>query len=347
MFYRKLLKRKKYNFTLHCGGLGDLIAHLPAIKYCLEFHPHLDIDLWIHDYGFTLCEKVFESYPQCNIKPMSKLKEYKNDQLARSPYAHKISNLSCHLVDHGFYTIAHTSVEDKYKNYIQLDPIDISNFDLPEKYAVVTTGHTTDSRTWKADSINETVEYIISKGITPVFLGKSTTTTGTNHVITGKFEADYSKGINLINKTNLFEAHGIMAKAKFVIGLDNGLCPHLAAMSDVPIIVGFTSVEPRHRLPYRKNQLGWNCYVVKPKNLDCFGCQSNHNFADTTHDFKYCFYKDYKCVEMLTSELWIEQINKVLAPKTSEEKAEKAYQEILQNQELNKKIKEMGISINE
>lgn len=270
--------------------------------------------LWIHDYGVELCSNVFQNYPHCIIKGLSKKKDYVNDRIARSPYAHKISNLSCHLVEHGFYTMAHTSVEDVHKNYIELEPIDISKYNLPEKFVVVTTGFTSETRQWKKDSINETVDYIIKKGYTPVFIGKSNTPTGTDHVITGNFDADYTKGINLINQTSLFEAHAIMDKSSAVIGIDNGLL-HLAAMSkNTKIVFGFTSVEPRHRLPYRDGILGKDCYVVKPKDLKCFGCQSNMNFADTTHDFKYCFYgpDDYSCVKMMTSDLFIEQLEKIL-----------------------------------
>lgn len=305
------IPQKSYNFTLHQGGLGDLLAHLPAIKYTLDYHPQVLMNLWIHDYAVELCSEIFQNYPHCKIKGLSKKNDYVNNMIARSPYAHKISNLSCHLVDHGFYTMAHTSVENKHKNYVQLKPKYIPKGVLPPKYVVVTTGFTSRTRQWNAKSINETVDYIISKGYTPVFLGKSNTPTGSDHVITGNFDADYSKGLDLIDNTNLFDAHSIMANAKCVVGLDNGLL-HLAAMSDVPIVFGFTSVQPRHRLPYRHDELGWNCYVVKPKDLKCFGCQSNWNFADATIDFKYCPYKDYLCVEQLTSDLFIEQLEKIL-----------------------------------
>ena len=289
-----------------------MIAHLPAVKYILDMHPHILINLWCHDYGYALCQKVFEEYPHCKVFPLSEAdKKYDNTRITRSPYAHKISNLSCHLVDHGFYTIVHTSVEDKYKNYIQMEPIDVSEFKLPDPYVVITTGFTSNTREWLPESVNGVTDYCISKGYTPVYLGKSYVPTGAQHVIAGTFKSDYTKGINLIDKTDLFQAHGIMANAKVVLGLDNGLC-HLAGMSKVPIVMGFTTVEPRHRLPYRNDQLGWNCYPVYPKELACIGCQSNMNFADTTHDFTRCFYKDYKCLSLMTADKWIHELEKIL-----------------------------------
>ncbi len=131
--------------------------------------------------------------------------------------------------------------------------------------------------------------------------------------ITGNFKADYTKGINLIDKTSLFEAHSIMANSAAVLGLDNGLL-HLACMSSTAkLVYGFTTVEPRHRLPYRNDIQGYNCLVVMPtkEELSCIGCQSNMNFANTTHCFTTCFYKDNACLSLMTSDKWISKLQEL------------------------------------
>lgn len=239
--------------------------------------------------------------------------EYDETLPARSPYAHKISNLSWHLTDHAFGTIVGRDVKSEHKNYLKLEPINVDKFELPEKYVVVTTAYTSDTRVWNVKSVNETIDYIISKGYVPVFLGKSFAPAYKNVGLKGKFtEVDYTKGINLIDNTSLLEAHGIMSKAKAVVGLDNGLL-HLAALTETPIVYGFTTVASEHRLPYRHNELGWNCFVVEPpKEVKCRGCQSNWNFADEKVDFRFCPYGDYVCIDSLESKLWIEQLEKVL-----------------------------------
>jgi ADP-heptose:LPS heptosyltransferase len=314
----KSLDLKHYNILLHQGGLGDLISHLPAIKYTLDNHPHIMLHLWIHDYGVPLCKKTFQDYPNIIIRGLSELeKKYKSNLYTRSPYAHKISNVSAHSVDHGFYTITHRTVEDKYKNYIQLEPIDVSGFNLPEKYVVITTGFTSETREWLPESVNGVTDYVIKKGYVPVYIGKSFSsamvTAKSNVGTTGKFKCDYSKGIDLIDMTNILEAHAIMDQSSAVIGLDNGLC-HLAAMGKAKIVIGFTTVDPLHRLPYRDNILGKDCYVVTPtkKELACIHCQSNMTFASTDHCFTKCFYKDYKCLQLMTADKWIEQLEKIL-----------------------------------
>lgn len=339
---------KHYNFTLHNGGLGDAIAQMPAIKYILDNHPQVFIHLWCHDYFVELAKKCFKDRKNIVIRGLSDYKtKYKQNQQARSPYAHKTQNLACHLTDHAFFTLTYSQVENKHKNYIQIEPIDVTSFQLPEKYICITTGFTSMSREWLPESVNGVTDYIIQKGYTPVYLGKGYTHSYQNIGITGNFKADYSRGVNLIDKTTLLEAHAIMNSSKAVLGLDNGLL-HLAGMGKAPIVAGFTTVLPEHRLPYREGKLGHNCFVVVPKELECFGCQSNMTFADSTHSFTDCFYKDYKCLSLMTADKWIAQLEKALNPPlTPQQKAEEAYQTILRTQELNQKLKELGITAEE
>ena len=304
-------RKEEYHFLFHKGGTGDTIGQFPAIKYVLDHHPQITLNLWVHDYAFELTSKVFESYSACHVRHFKDLKDAPVTGPTRSPYLCRIGNLSSHITDHAFFNLLGGSVEDKYKDYVRFTPVDVDDFHLPIKYAVVTTGYTAPARIWKPEYIKQVTDYLVSIGITPVYLGKSNN--GPAHFISGTFQADYSNGLNLIDKTTLLEAHGIMAKATMTLGVDNGLL-HLNSCTHTPGIWGFTSVEPRHRLPYKHGILGHGCYVVKPKNLPCFGCQSNMHFIESTHDFKYCRYDDnqYACVTGLTPDLWIEQIDKVL-----------------------------------
>lgn len=261
-----------------------------------------------------MAEKVFKEYKNISITGLSEQKEkYDASLYARSPYAHKISNLSWHITDHAFATIVGRQVEDKHKNYIQLDPIDVSSFNLPEKYAVITTGYTSKTREWLPEHVNGVTTYLLSLGITPVYLGKSYTRSYLNTGITGNFRANYNNGLNLIDKTDLFEAHAIMDGAICTLGLDNGLM-HLNSLGKAPGIWGFTTVDPLHRLPYRNDKLGENCYTVVPtkEELKCIGCQSNMNFIDTDHSFTECAYGDFVCLTKMTADKWITQINKVV-----------------------------------
>src|SRR5207245_757155 len=114
-----------------------------------------------------------------------------------------------------------------------------------------------------------------------------------------------------INKTNLLESREIINKAKTIVGLDNGLL-HIAGTTNIPIIGGFTTVEPKYRMPYRNNVLGYNYYpVVPPESLVCRFCQSNWTFT-YEQDFKVCYYKDYLCIKQLSADLYIKELEKIL-----------------------------------
>lgn len=311
MYRDNTIHHNHYNVVLHRGGLGDFIAQLPAVKYILDNHKHIYVHLWCHDYAVDLAKVALVGYDNnLTIYSMSDYKTKYNDKLlARSPYAHKIANLSMHLTDHAFTSIVYKTVENKYKNYIKIDPIDVSHLNLPEKYVVITTGFTSDTREFLPQYVNGVSEYVLSEGYTPVYIGKSFTTSYLDHGIKGNFRANYDNGINLIDKTNILEAHAIMANSTVVVGLDNGLC-HLACMSDVPVVFGFTTVDPEHRLPYRHGVKGWQTSTVTPtkEELSCIHCQSNMNFAPESHSFTKCYYGDYKCLELMSADKWIEQI---------------------------------------
>jgi len=308
--YRKgtELEYKKYNVLLHKGGVGDTIAALPAIKYILDFHKNIIVNLWTHDYAVDLCKVVFQEYKNITVKGMSLYFTEADQSLpARTPHSHSLTNLSVNMVDHAFQTIVGTIPEDKYKSYLQLDPIPVDEFNLPGLYAVVTTGFTSETREWLAQSVNEVSDYLVAQGITPVYIGKSYTQAYKGTGITGNFKADYTKGINLIDKTNLFEAHSIMNDAVVTLGIDNGLM-HLHSMGTGEAIWGFTTVRPEHRLPPNTNHL-----VVAPtkEELACTFCQSDQNFPDSDHSFTTCFYKDYKCLELMTSNKWIAKLKEL------------------------------------
>lgn len=303
------------NIALNKGGIGDLIGQLPAIEYILNKHVGITINLFTHNYAVDLCKHVFRHNANINMYSIDRIldKEFKGE--VRSPYITKVSNIGLHITEHAFMTLLGTIPDSTYLNYIHILPVN-HNFQLPEKYVVITTGYTSDTRRWLSKSINEVVDYIVKyTEYTPVFLGKKYTQSmvhnGKEQAIIGKFDDIYfTKGINLIDKTTLLEAHSIMSNAACVIGLDNGLL-HLAGMSDVPIVGGFTTVNPEHRMPYRNDVKGYNFYEITPdKNLGCRFCQSQMSFA--SHDFRKCLYDDYACLELLPSEKWISVLKVIL-----------------------------------
>lgn len=317
--YRKgtSLDVKPVIFCLHQGGLGDLIGQLPAIKYVRDNHPYIKVSVWCHDYGVELMRNIFgDDTPMFEVKQFSNTITYDPNTELRSPYIHAISNLGMHITDHAFLTLLGVDVAPQFKNYLKLSLSDISHLDLPEKYFVVNTGFTSPVREWKASIVKEVTDQVIKEyGYTPVYLGKSYVPATSKDVIIANFDnITTSNGIDYIDRTSLVLAASIMGKAQFTIGLDNGLM-HLNGMTNTKAVWGFTTVEPAHRLPYNHGIKGFGCEVVAPsyEELACTMCQSRMNFVDKDYKFTNCYYSDKKCLDLLTTEKWMQAIKKVLA----------------------------------
>jgi len=318
--YRDIQTQQKHcNLLFDDGGLGDCIGRLPAVKYCLDNHPHIFYHLWIPDYFVEFAKNCLSHYDKLTIRGFSQAKKYKEHFMARAFSRHDYNNLASHLTDNAFHVLVNKQVDLEDMNYIplNLDKVDISKYNLPDKYVIMTTGYTATVREFYPHIINSITDYIRANGYEVVFLGKKITETGlkdnNSKAIKGNFndKVDYSIGIDLIDKTTILEGAKVIANSKCIVGLDNGLL-HLAGCTDTAIVGGFSSVEPKYRMPYRKNQLGWNYYpVVPPESVKCRFCQSNWTFT-YNHDFKECYYKDVMCLKETTAEMYIEQLKKVL-----------------------------------
>lgn len=293
------------------GGLGDHVARLPALAYILKHYPQIHLTVWAPKFFIPFGRRalpsiVWNEYSKNMIGPASRPPIYAGN--SKPP-----SGLGMHLVDQAFVKIVDRLPTIEHKNYLKVTPIDVSHFNLPKKYVVITTGHTVKVREFKASVVNDIAKFVKASGYEVVWLGSKEATTGVKGNILGNFsnEVDYSVGLDLIGSTDLLEAHAVIARATAIVGVDNGLL-HVAGCTETSIVAGYTTVESIHRLPYRHNELGWKCFVVEPpKSLACRFCQSNMNFL-YDFDFRNCRYKDVKCVTEQTAESYINHLGKLL-----------------------------------
>lgn len=214
-----------------------------------------------------------------------------------------------------------------WDSYPQFKQEDLDGVALPEEgaslkpctYAVLTTGQTTNSRRVPGIYWNPIIDHVRSKGLTPVFLGKSVVETGNASNIHTKFDKAirYDLGVNLIDQTSLMQAASIMSRAAVVIGHDNGLLHIAGCTNDVPIVFGYNIASPEHREPKRphlKNNGVFNV-VVSRKELACIHCQSTFNFVIGLN-FRDCMYSDNKCIDILfenNGAKWKTQIDNALS----------------------------------
>lgn len=206
------------------------------------------------------------------------------------------------------------------EGYGQYPVLDLDDLELPshlarplgvDGYAVLTPGATAANRKMPASVYNGICDHLLSKGITPVHLGTSSME---YRELQPKMDEayDFSKGVNLIDKTSLLEAALIMSDARMVIGIDNGLL-HLAALTDVTILYGYTMAGPRTRQVRRPHGHTIELYADKEK-LPCLFCQENVRFF-MDHHFTNCIYKEHvpACVKALNVESWNANIDAALS----------------------------------
>lgn len=304
--------------------MGDCIARLVPFLYFEHFYPTIQFHVWVPSFFVEFAKRCVGK--NVLVRDMADIKKkLKTEYRTYNFNSHRVNNLSTHFTVEAFSKFNAYIPDPNWHNYpkARLDDVRIDKYNLPEKYFVICPGSTSPVRELLPEHINKINDYCINRGFTPVFLGRSASDNGAGFVIAPKFreEVDYTKGINLIDKTSLVETVKIIQKAQFIVGLDNGLL-HMAACTDIPIVCGFTTVYSEHRLPYRNGIMGYDCYPVElnEQELKCRGCQSKFIFLFTgkdgkPHDFKTCYEGTKKCLELLNSDRYIKAIEQLIKDK--------------------------------
>lgn len=310
----------KMNFVMLNGGGGDYITWMRSIQWLCEVATWIDGNLICPSYFKELAEYWLKTHrPRWGFhlyNDMQNLPDI-NKLPCRGPIELQRESLNAtgaHLMTCGwvYFTnkekapVGYAKDGRPWSAYPLLDQEMLDNVPLPDEakslkpgsYAVITTGITTDTRRSPDGAWNPIIEYVKNKGLIPVFLGKSVVETGNRTNIHTEFSElnRYDLGLDLRNKTTLMQAASIISRAKFIVGLDNGLL-HLAGCTETPIIFGYTLASPEHREPTRPSGNIYNV-VLEPGELSCYHCQSNNNFV-IGFNYRSCMYSDLKCIDLL------------------------------------------------
>lgn len=310
------------------GGMGDYITWFTAIEWLASEAKWIKGTIVIPNYFKEFAEYLLRPYPDWKFTFYQNMGELPNvNQLAfRGPVQldrESLNATGAHLSTCGWvYFTNKERAPEGWDRYPVLKQDDLNKIELPAeaaqlqpgKYVVITTGQTTNSRKTPPGAWNYVIDHVIERGLTPVFLGKSVMDTGNPQNIHTAWqkELDYSKGVDLRDKTSLMQCAAVMSRAACVVGHDNGLL-HLAGCTEVPIVFGYNLASPEHREP--KRAVGRTINVVLThEELACNFCQSKTNFV-IGYNFRECFYKDNKCMEMLfenRAERWKQAIDRAL-----------------------------------
>ena len=338
--YRKnvncFFKKPPIIFTCDQIGIGMSVTMLPII---LDIKKSSNQEVYIHCHQHHVdILKYF--IDEENIYPFydSNDPQLKNDKIFVGEKAREVviynSSVTihaphkCHPVDH-FYNLwtGEINVSNERKNYpkFPVEKVDVSKFNLPEKFVVIGPGSTKPICQIPANPINDIIDYCKFKDYDVVLLGdkysfnlpvpvssplnfQDTMTVGPEM----HSALNYNKCINLIEKTSLDEAIAILDKAQCYIGPEGGLM-QFCGMTDTPMIISINGWHPDMRMPYRHNELGWECYPIVPDaDLECRYCIQRTIHARTVNVMMDCIYKDFKCVEDIIFDKFKPHIDKIL-----------------------------------
>jgi ADP-heptose:LPS heptosyltransferase len=300
-------------FVLNKSGLGDQISRLSVFNYIKKEYPWVNGRAVVPDYFKPFMEHCLPDWKVITFAQAQQIKKKFGNEIAVTADKDHLTTMRMPLTWQAYAGLLDAiPMDPKNWNYVQCPKIEVSQFNLPEKYVVIPVMHTAPVREFPANVIKDISFWCTNNGYTPVFVGREEAPAHSGHVIRGYTKFDLRDiGIDLVNKTSIVELASIMWRASAVVGLDNGLL-HLAGTTDVPIVFGFTSVDPLHRVPWRHDVQGWNCEVVNPpESLECRYCQSRMNHV-YDHDFKFCFFGHYLCINQMKSEDYINALQKAI-----------------------------------
>lgn len=291
------------------AALGDMICWLPAIKWVAETYNFVRGTVVVPPWFEDITKNVFREFPHWRINTTQRLPVHLDGVQLRTPHRVPVNATGFHLIDLGFMFFTQLPCPEDKRKYLVLDLEDVLRPEIDGPYAVMTPGTSSANRMWSVDAYNKTCDHLLSKGITPVHLG---TTDMKHRPVAPTFNKGYdlSKGVNLIDCTTLLQAAKIMEGAVMVLGIDNGLL-HLAAMTDVTILYGYTIAGPNQRRVYRDFGKTFELYDDSPG--ACRFCQEWARFHKN-HHFTDCIYQENEpqCARALNAESWIATINKAL-----------------------------------
>ncbi len=315
------------NFTLADGGMGDYICWMSALLYCARTIPFVEGRIFAPAFFIEFVRHAMKPYPRWKIFLAERIHEhYEDNSLILGPgidgHQQLLNAVGTHLLDLGFAYFLNMSPPPAKEDGYHYPEFNFSEKSIPRKltpgkYVVLTPGGTTDTRRVPGAAWNPISDYCLSRGLTPVFLGKRNMTK--DHGAIFPEGTDYAKGIDLRDQTTTLEAAAIMQHAAAVVGLDNGLL-HLAACVPSNIVFGYNIAAPSQRRPVRRLPGRLVEVTLRDEELSCNFCQTRMKQQNLIN-FRNCFYADLKCIDLLFadgSRRWTDALEEILSASPSD-----------------------------
>jgi len=194
-----------------------------------------------------------------HLFPLAKKPEWVGIVKRGSHYQSNPGRTKMHTIERQRDQLKIAGIEYQGLPYVSWLSADISRFRLPGKYAVIVAGcsaHRPQKR-WTKSGIAELSRFLVSREITPVFVG-----TKSEEVLINEIVAEVSGGINLVSKTTIADLAELGRGAVIAAGGDTGPM-HLIAASNCPVLVWFSG----HSDPLLAAPSGGKVKIIQRGNL--------------------------------------------------------------------------------
>ncbi len=297
-------------YCLNSAAVGDLIAAAPSVKYAIDnFHKKSDYRVGIYEdfrclFPFVPADKFVE----VKAKYEDEFTVRHLNMLGVGGRVCKLTPSRMKLTNYASIGLLGRVLKDHEAKYISLPEVPTYGYGIDfSKAVIIVTTYRDKQRTILASEIQKIAEYVYSKGLIPVYVGKvGAISIWKNNLAKTDFEYP-GFGVDLRDKTTFLELASIMKQSKAVIGMDSGPI-HLAYTTNVPVICGYTTVSPEYRIPYRG--LAKTKAIVP--NITCNFCESDWSL--NTWNFNNCPRKMElaECVTKMTAGKFINALEEIL-----------------------------------
>ena len=302
-------------YAINSISMGDVIATAPVVKWAVEnLHPNggeYAVSVFPH------FQELFEFIPSERMKPYGIAHRYPSNYMIRylntlglPPGVGRISSLRMNLSQFASIKLLDRLIPSEDLNYLPLREVGITQYPVElDRAVLIVTTHRDEVRHLPKEAVDGMVQWLLERNYQPVYIGKvDASSFWSDSPMKATFDPPKG-GLDLRNKTSILELATLMKYSRAVVGVDSGPI-HLAATTDVPIICGYTTVAPEHRVPPRKKGL---FFQIQP-DIACQYCQSNTNMHD--HDYGTCYLGTIECCKQMTAAKFIAALEQALAPLT-------------------------------
>lgn len=292
------------SFVLNMTGLGDGICASLTIRHYVKEHPMDVVRLHV--------AKPVQPYFDMFVKQVCPEVEVTTGRLNRFQHGHELfmehpTSMSIPLTDYCSLALMDLMLKGADRDYPLLRPDpEFPRDTLPERYAVMSSHYVSSVKAFAPGVYASVVQGFKDRGVSVVVVGKEYVIDKQGQEISVRSEDKHGWEIDMTERLTVPQTHAVLSHSIGYLGMEGGL-GHLAATTDIPIVLGYTTSSPDNRMSQRHGKLGWKMLNIEPDPF-CRYCL-NHTFKVIGQPTDQCYHDDQACANSLTFEKWEAGIN--------------------------------------